>query len=168
VTATRLAFAVLMTVATGCSRLIGTPDRHVTLAPSRAELEGVWGINMPAGEVGKPNGLDMLPGRATVLALSQDGGCDLSGTNPDAGAAPRCRWTLGAATVSVHHVERLVPAVVLTLQDEKGQNEVRELYIYRDKAGLLLWSYDGDPDYRRYIEYRPASAPSQVGRRTSR
>ena len=137
----------------GCS--IGGADRYVRTPPTESELVGVWRPDRATARLAR-EGAKFRGSADHFIDLRRDHSCTFSSsfvfpvgsllTDHD------CTWKLSTETAFVHHMERRVPGVELTLQKGSSTTFV-SYYIVREHGRLVLWDYVGDPDADVYMNF---------------
>ena len=114
-----LALALVL-AASGCSRVLGLPDRHLDREPEGSELVGSW--RLTAGSLARLE-REGFPGREHALELDPSGRCGfrsfwaLGTPAAEYLADPACAWRVARGTAYVRHRLQVVGA-------EQGQKLV--------------------------------------------
>ncbi len=156
----------------GCgvlSMVFGMPQPYITRAVDKSELSGIWTLpadteaSMDAFVRRSPHWPAVAPWRS--MTLSADNSCRVelalewlsrmgyAGVSPQVappGVISSCAWHLGEfASVD----GKPVPAVSIAVKSGE-YNGGGYLYINEENGGLTLWTFIGDPDDFRTLDFR--------------
>lgn len=150
-----LVLAGLAVLAGGCQR---AENRHLSRAVDRQELVGDWVATESGTDALQHAGYRThLDPKEHRLALRGDGTCEAETVVDPASPGPDgtglwvskylpCAWDLGKD--GDHQT------LELWVQMVPGKPDLLKFYFDEEEGHIVLWQYAGDPDARKYMEFR--------------
>lgn len=151
-------FLAIDALSVGCHQLRGLPDRHARELPDIKEVVGTWTIDEPSLKRLRTShyGFTRVAPEDHLVVLRQDGTClfkSYSDFQSDAHyISSEGHWKLKMED-TVGGSGMLRAAVAIELQPESSVYAFAQFWIVRERNGLVLWDYIGDPDYVQYADF---------------
>ena len=149
---------LLTVLCSGCPRPLWLPDRNLKTLVDRNDILGKWCITSNSLTLLKRDGFVTQAHNIYAIDFRSDGSLEfqsvLAGFYTGTYCQVRGTWELKHDVEACSNV-RSKNAIEMSLVMPKGTHFYC-LAFDRDKNGLILWEYYGDPDSWEFVEYRKA------------
>ena len=143
----------------GCPQTPRQPERSLPAASVEPDqIVGTWSLTTNALSLLARDGFDASAHETYTISIRQNGSLAFDTVLPSfrSGSYLSVEGTWALRTDAPPHTEsRSLVTMTINLVTPDGRHE-RSLRVNRDKTGLLLWDYYGDPDEETFLEYRKA------------
>lgn len=152
------ALLLLAALCSGCPRPLWLPDRNLTSRVERSDVVGKWALTTNSLGLLARDGFNADEHSAYTIDFRTDGTLAyqsvLAGFHTGTYLNIQGTWELQHDT-KAHSNIRSKNAIEMTL-NAPNMTYSRGLLFDKDKHGLILWEYYGDPDSWEFMEYRKA------------
>ena len=155
----RIPVLILLTAfCTGCPRPLWLPNRNLKSRVEQTDIVGKWILTTNSIGLLKRDGFKVNEHSVYTIDFRTDGTLVyqsvLAGFNTGTYQNVQGMWTLQHDT-KIQSNTRSKNAIDMTLKTSEGTHSLCLLFD-KDKHGLILWEYYGDPDSGEFMEYRKA------------
>ena len=152
------ALILLAALCTGCPRPLWLPNRNLKSRVERSEVVGKWVLTTNSLGLLTRDGFNANEHSVYMIEFRTDGTLAyqsvLAGFHTGTYQNVQGTWVLQHGT-KAHSNIRSKNAIDMTLKTSGGTHS-RGLLFDKDKHGIILWEYYGDPDSWEFMEYRKA------------